>query len=127
MKSKHSEERVPHVTRGSVLDVLGFSPSEALELKVKAERYGELLDYIDERGYSQQELSDLLGILQPEVSNLLTGKVSKFSLSKLIKLAGKLNLGAKVKLTRPASRPRITTIAPIAIESKKRQRRAALA
>ena len=79
MKSKHSEERVPHVTRGSVLDDLGFSPSEALELKVKAEIYGELLDYIDERGYSQQELSDLLGILQPEVSNLLTGKVSKFS------------------------------------------------
>jgi predicted XRE-type DNA-binding protein len=115
------------VTRGSVLDDLGFSPSEALELKVKAEIYGELLDYIDERGYSQQELSDLLGILQPEVSNLLTGKVSKFSLSKLIKLAGKLNLGAKVKLTRPASRPRITTIAPIAIEPKKRQIRAALA
>jgi hypothetical protein len=61
------------------------------------------------------------------VSNLLTGKVSKFSLSKLIKLAGKLNLGAKVKLTRPTSRPRITTIAPIAIEPKRRQMRAALA
>jgi len=35
------------------------------------------------------------------VSNLLNGRVSKFSVSKLIKFAGKLNLGAQVKLTKP--------------------------
>jgi len=105
MKSKRSEEKAPHVTKGSVFDDLGFSPVEALELKVKAEIYGELLNYIEEQGYSQKELGRLLGILQPEVSNLLTGKVSRFSVGKLIKLAGKLNLGARIKLTRPASLP----------------------
>jgi predicted XRE-type DNA-binding protein len=91
-----------------VLDDLGFSPSEALEIKVKADIYRELLQYIKERGYTQQELGRLLGVLQPEVSNLLTGKVSKFSVGKLIKFAGKLNLGARVKLTRPSGRPRVT-------------------
>ncbi len=102
MKSKSSsEERTPHLTRGNVLDDLGFSPSEALEIKVKAEIYRELLQYIKERGFAQQELSTLLGIHQPDVSNLLNGRVSKFSVSKLIKLAGKLNLGAQVKLTKP--------------------------
>ena len=40
----------PHATRGSVLDDLGFSPSEALEIKVKAEIYRDLLRYIKERG-----------------------------------------------------------------------------
>jgi predicted XRE-type DNA-binding protein len=102
MKSKSSsEERTPHLTRGSVLDDLGFGPSEALEIKVKAEIYRDLLQYIKEREFAQQELGTLLGIHQPDVSNLLNGRVSKFSVSKLIKFAGKLNLGAQVKLTRP--------------------------
>ncbi len=99
-----SEERVPHRTRGNVLDDLGFSPSEALEIKVKAEIYRDLLDYIKERGFAQQELGMLLGIHQPDVSNLLNGLVSKFSVSKLIKFAGKLNLGAQVRLIRPRQR-----------------------
>ncbi len=120
MKSTRNEGGKPHLTRGSVFDDLGFSPSEALESKVKAEIYGELLDYIVERGYNQQELGRILGVLQPEVSNLLTGKVSKFSMGKLIKFAGKLNLGAQVKLTRPAPNSRVTR------QSSQLQRRAAL-
>jgi predicted XRE-type DNA-binding protein len=102
MTNKHSSgERKPHLTQGSVLDDLGFGPSEALEMKVKAEIYRDLLQYIQQRGFAQQELGPLLGIHQPDVSNLLNGRISKFSVGKLIKLAGKLNLGAQVKLTRP--------------------------
>jgi predicted XRE-type DNA-binding protein len=122
MKSKSSnEERTPHLTRGSVLDDLGFSPSEALEIKVKAEIYRDLLKYIKERGFAQQELGTLLGIYQPDVSNLLSGRVSKFSVSKLIKLAGKLNLGAQVKLTKPR-----TGKLPSVLASGKQQKRAAV-
>jgi len=102
MKSKTgSAQAPPRLTRGSVLDDLGFSPSEALEIKVKAEIYRELLLYIGERRFTQQELSTLLAIHQPDVSYLLNGRISKFSVSKLIKFAGKLNLGAEVKLTKP--------------------------
>ena len=101
MRSKNSEQRTPHLTRGSVLDDLGFSASEVLEIKVKAELYRDLLQYIKDRGFSQQELGATLGIHQPDVSNLLNGKVSKFSVGKLLKFAGKLNLGAQVKLTKP--------------------------
>ena len=93
--------RTPPLTRGSVLDDLGFSASEALEIKVKAELYRDLLQYIKDRGFSQQELGTTLGVHQPDVSNLLNGKVSKFSVGKLLKFAGKLNLGAQVKLTKP--------------------------
>lgn len=101
MRSRNSEQRTPHLTRGSVLDDLGFSASEALEIKVKAELYRDLLQYIKDRGFSQQDLGTALGIHQPDVSNLLNGKVSKFSVGKLLKFAGKLNLGAQVKLTKP--------------------------
>jgi predicted XRE-type DNA-binding protein len=112
MKSKSSsEEKTLHLTRGSVLDDLGFSPSEVLEIKVKAEIYRDLLQYIKERGFVQQELGTLLGIHQPDVSNLLNGRVSKFSVGKLIKFAGKLNLGAQVKLTKPRAGKLSTLVA----------------
>ena len=102
MKRKNNpDEKAPHVTRGSVLDELGFGASEALEIKVKAEIYRELLKHIHERGYSQKELGGVLGIHQPDASHLLNGRISRFSVGKLIKFAGKLNLGAQVRLTRP--------------------------
>jgi len=122
MKSKN-EERAPHLTRGSVLDDLGFSSSEALEIKVKAEIYRDLLQYINERGFAQQELGTLLGIHQPDVSNLLNGRVSKFSVSKLIKFAGKLNLEAQVKLLKP----KVGKLPAVAASGKAQKRIPALA
>jgi len=83
-----------------VLDDLGFSPSEVLELKVKSEIYAELLKHIQERGLSQQQLATHLGIHQPDVSHLLSGRISRFSVGKLLKFAGRLNLNAQVKLTK---------------------------
>jgi len=123
MKSKTSSEpRPPHLTRGSVLDDLGFSQSEALEIKIKAEIYRDLLQYIQERAFDQKELGSLLKIHQPDVSNLLNGRVSKFSVSKLIKFAGKLNLGAKVKLTRPVT----GKLSTVSASAKPRKRTTAL-
>jgi predicted XRE-type DNA-binding protein len=109
MKSnRRSNSKTSHLTHGNVLDDLSFSPSEALEIKVKAEIYRDLLQYIAQQQFTQQELGVRLGIHQPDVSNLLGGRISKFSVGKLIKLAGKLNLGASVKLHVPkitAKRP----------------------
>ena len=104
MKSRMSKrEGASHVTRGSVLDDLGFTAAEALEIKVKGEVYRELLAYIKELGFDQQRLAAALGVHQPEVSHLLNGKISKFSVGKLIKFAGKLNLAARVRITNPGS------------------------
>ena len=117
MKSKASE-KAPHLTRGSVLDDLGFSPSESLEIKVKADLYRDLLAHIHDRGLSQQQLAALLEIHQPDVSNLLTGKVSKFSVGKLIQFAGRMNLGAQVKLTKPKE----AKVASLSAAGKSRKR-----
>lgn len=117
------DESTPHLTRGSVLDDLGFSESEALEIRVKSEIYRELMKYIKDRGFSQQELSRLLGIHQPDASNLLNGRVSKFSVGKLIKFAGKLNLRAQVRLTKP----RPARSVPVAVSRKSEKRASAAA
>ena len=127
MKNKASVETAPQRTRGSVLDDLGFSPSEALEIKVKAEIYRDLLKHIKGQGFTQQELGAVLGIHQPDVSHLLNGKVSRFRVGKLIQFAGKLNLEAQVKLIDPAKRPSRRKSPGAPIVSGPRQREPALA
>jgi predicted XRE-type DNA-binding protein len=98
VKSKTSEVQTPYVTKGSVLDDLGFTSDEALEIRVKADLYRDLLRHINERGLTQRQLASLLDVHQPDVSNLLNGRISKFSVGKLIKFAGRLNLGAEIKI-----------------------------
>ena len=123
MKSKSTDEPTPHITRGNVLDDLGFSPEEALEIKVKADLYRDLLRHIQNRGFTQKQLAGILEIHQPDASNLLNGRVSKFSVGKLIKFAGKLNLGAQVKLTKP----KVGTVATVTASTRQRKRASATA
>ena len=52
MKSRTSKPT--HVTPGSVLDALGFSPEQATALKFKAELYQAILKVA--KNYSQKEL-----------------------------------------------------------------------
>jgi len=118
MKSSACKENnIPYLTKDNVLEDLGFSPSEALEIKVKAEIYRELLQYIREQKISAQELAVVLGMHQPDVSNLLNGKISKFSMGKLIQWAGRLQLGAEVKLTKPKARSRARS--PYSVKQKR--------
>jgi predicted XRE-type DNA-binding protein len=74
-----------------------------LEIRVKAELYRDLLHHIRQQGFSQGDLVTRLGVHQPDVSNLLNGRISKFSLSKLIRFAGKLSLRAEIRLIQPRS------------------------
>lgn len=111
MKSKSTDERTPHISRGNVLDDIGFSPGEVLEIQVKADLYRDLLWHIRNRGFTQKQLAGVLEIHQPDASNLLNGRVSKFSVGKLIKFAGKLNLAAEVKITELPSAGRSGTAA----------------
>ena len=84
-----------HVTRGNVLDDLGFPPEQATALKFKAELYQAILKYA--RKYSQKELQGILGEPQPRVSELLNGKIANKSVDKLLYYAGRMGIEAKAK------------------------------
>jgi predicted XRE-type DNA-binding protein len=90
-----------HITKGSIFDDLGLSTQDALEAKVKADIWRDLLAHIEKRGMDQASLAHSLKVHQPDVSNLMRGKLSKFSTAKLITFAVRLNLGVQVKLTEP--------------------------
>jgi predicted XRE-type DNA-binding protein len=71
---KSAANKPTHVTRGNVLDDLGFSPEQATALKFKAELYQAILKCA--KKYSQKELQIILGEPQPRVSELLNGKIA---------------------------------------------------
>ena len=89
-----------HITKGDVLDDLGFTRAEASALKIKS-----ILREIDKRGYSQRQLVDLLDEYQPSVSNLLQGKIAKVSIEKLLYYSDRLNIRVSLS-TESRKRPR---------------------
>ena len=88
-----SSNRPTHVTRGNVIDDLGFSPENATALKFKAELYRAILKYAGK--YSQKDLQVILGEPQPRVSELLNGKIANKSVDKLLYYAGRLGIEAR--------------------------------
>lgn len=93
--------RPAHITKGSVLDDLGLSPAELIEANVKVDLWRDLLTHIEPLQLTQKELAKRLGVHQPDVSNLLKGKLSKFSVGTLIHYGAKLDLGFKGRFTEP--------------------------
>jgi predicted XRE-type DNA-binding protein len=81
-----------HITKGDILDDLGFTRAEASALKIKADLLNAVLREIETRGYSQRQLVDLLDEYQPSVSNLLQGKIAKVSIEKLLYYSDRLNI-----------------------------------
>lgn len=90
-----------HITTGDVLDDLGFSRSEASALKIKAFILEAILAEIDRRGFTQRQLVDVLDEYQPNVSNLLHGRISKVSIEKLLGYADRLKMHSKIELRPP--------------------------
>ncbi len=87
-----------HVTRGNVLDDLGFSPEQATVLKFKADLYQAILKHA--RKYSQKQLQVILAEPQPRVSELLNGKIARKSLDKMLYYAARLGIEAKARFPR---------------------------
>lgn len=80
----------------SVFDAIAESPEEALNMKLRANLIREIRTKVTVAGWTQTETANQLGITQPRVSDLLNGKLSKFSLDALVNMLARL--GSDVKL-----------------------------
>lgn len=89
---------VTHVTRGDVLDDLGFTRSEATALKFKADLLDAIRDEIERRSYTQKQLVDILDEHQPAVSNLIRGRINQVSIEKLLRYSDRLGMRARLKV-----------------------------
>jgi predicted XRE-type DNA-binding protein len=83
----------------NVFDDLGFSREEAAGLQIKAELHSKIIKQA--KHYKQAELQKILHETQPRVSDLLRGKIAKFSLETLIDYANALNMRPQIITHQP--------------------------
>ena len=80
----------------NVFDAIADSPEEALNMKLRAKLIREIRAKVTEAGWTQITIAEKLGVTQPRVSDLLNGKLSKFSLDSLVMMLARL--GSDVEL-----------------------------
>jgi len=79
----------------NVFEDIGFSPQKAAALRLKADLHTKIVKAASR--YSQRELEEILQTSQPRISDLLRGKMSKFSLDMLVGYAERLGLETSIK------------------------------
>lgn len=75
---------------------LGFSSGESKHLAMRSELMIRLSRVIEDRGLTQAQAAILFGVSQPRVSDLVTGKIDRFSIDTLIAMLG--HAGVRVQL-----------------------------
>ena len=81
---------------GNVFRDLGFSREEAEHLKIRTDLMIRLSKLIDARGLTQAQAADLFGVTQPRVSDLVRGKIDRFSIDTLVAMLG--HAGVRVQI-----------------------------
>ncbi len=82
---------------------IGFPPLEAENLRVRADLMIELVRIVRSGKLTQAAAAKRFGVSQPRVSDLMTGKIDRFSIDALVEMLARA--GRRVELaTRPARR-----------------------
>lgn len=68
----------------NVFDVVTDNKEEANELQVRADLMIALRDIVEEKGWKQAEAAEVFKLSQPQVSDLLQGKIDKLSMDLLM-------------------------------------------
>ncbi|MGH8116749.1 MAG: helix-turn-helix domain-containing protein [Rhodanobacteraceae bacterium] len=89
---------ITHVTKGSVFDDPAlFPPDRGAELKMRAQLLRGLEAWLKTAG-TQAAAARVLGVTQARVSDIKRGKIDKFSLDLLVRLAARAGLHPQLKL-----------------------------
>jgi len=88
-----------------VFSDLGFSSAEARNLQMRSQLMTALRKFVEKEGLTQAEAARRLKVTQPRVSDLMRGKISRFSLDTLVTMSGDAGLEVDLRITaKPVSR-----------------------
>jgi predicted XRE-type DNA-binding protein len=79
----------------NIFEAIADNAEEAADLEFRADLMLVLRDFFREHGASQAQIGQMLGIPQPRVSELMSGKINKFSSDKLIGFCAKVGIRFK--------------------------------
>ncbi len=97
-----AKEKDYEVTEGNVFAALGRENSD--ELLARAKLLDQVSTLIKNSKFSQQEVAKKLGITQPKVSMLVTGRLSQFSTDTLLHYLSILGCEVEIRVKRPRTR-----------------------
>jgi predicted XRE-type DNA-binding protein len=97
-----SNDKKVIVGSGNVFADLGFANPEEELLKAKLVR--EIRAIIKRRKLTQAKAATLLGLKQPDVSAIVTGRVGKFSIDRLVRCLDRLDYRVDVVIRQKPAR-----------------------
>ena len=89
---------------GNVFSDLGFSDEEAKEELLKAELGAEIFRILEYRRLTQTKAARIMGVKQPEISRLKSGKFSYYSVERLMRFLERLNCEVSIHIDWPESK-----------------------
>jgi predicted XRE-type DNA-binding protein len=99
-----------HPGTGNVFADVGFDNAE--EMQLRADLVHQLREIVARRRLTQMDAAKLLGIKQPDLSALLRGRLTKYSLERLLKFMTILDRDVEIVVkTKPRHRSARMTLA----------------
>jgi predicted XRE-type DNA-binding protein len=95
---------------------LDFPPAEASNLLMRARLMMALTDLIEARSLTQVRAAALLGVTQPRISDLVRGKIDRFSVDCLLAMLSAA--GATVEISVRHNGERLTPVATRAVAER---------
>jgi predicted XRE-type DNA-binding protein len=88
-----------HITPadGNVFEDIGFPPDEARNLKIRAMLMAAVEEFIEERGLTQAQAAELMGVSQPRISDLVRGRIDQFTIDSLINMLTNAGIPVEVR------------------------------
>ncbi|HEB86279.1 MAG TPA: XRE family transcriptional regulator [Gammaproteobacteria bacterium] len=81
----------------NVFEALEDNSAMAQNLKIRSELMIALRQYIEDAGLGQKETAEVFGVHQPRISDLMRGKIDKFTIDRLVNMLARIGKTVKVK------------------------------
>jgi predicted XRE-type DNA-binding protein len=91
---------------GNVFRDLGFSPEEAVSLRIRADLMVRVRQFIQGRKLTQSAAAKVFGVTQPRISDLVRGRIDLFSIDTLIDMLARAGLRVRVTVQRERAKPK---------------------
>ena len=86
----------------SVWDAIEDNREMAANMRLRAELMVQIERHVRDSGLSQADAAKALGVTQPRLSDLLRGRIDKFSLDALVNMLGRAGKEVSVRVRKAA-------------------------
>ena len=87
---------------GNIFQDLGFSAVESEKLNIKSDLMSEIENYIEANGLTQEQTAERMGVSRPRISDVVRGKIDKFTIDALVDMLARVGRHVVVKVNNAA-------------------------